>query len=57
MASKAIAINRSASFEGIVLEALAAAVVETTVLLSTLVLGVVRLIISGRVAVGGFARS
>ncbi|MEX2425248.1 MAG: hypothetical protein WD401_00655 [Thermomicrobiaceae bacterium] len=57
VASKAIAINRPASFEGIVLEALATAVADFADLLSALVLGVVRLIISGRVAVGGFARS
>ncbi len=57
MPAKAIAISVNPSVEDHILESADAVVAGLTVVLSSLVLLVVRIIIGGRVAVGGFARS
>jgi hypothetical protein len=57
LAAKAIALEATSTVEDSVLEAVDAAINDVSIFLSSLVLVVVRLIISGRVAVGGFARS
>jgi hypothetical protein len=57
VAVAAVALNPVPAFEDLLLEAGDAAMFNVSIILSSLVLLVVRIIIGGRVAVGGFARS
>jgi hypothetical protein len=57
VSSTAIAISLNQSIEDEILDSISAAIDGLTIILSSLVLLVVRIIIGGRVAVGGFARS
>jgi hypothetical protein len=55
--ARAIAISLKPSVEDQILESVNAVFAGASIILSSIVLLVVRLIIGGRVAVGGFARS
>lgn len=57
LAARAIALNPAANVEDEFLAAGIAVLSNVSIILHSLVLIVVRLIIGGRVAVGGFARS
>jgi hypothetical protein len=57
VAVAAVALNPVPEFEDVLLEAGDAVISNVSIILSSLVLLVVRIIIGGLVAVGGFARS